>query len=213
MLCCTLLPPAGLSGSAWERGKHSPHRECQTLHTSPRQPNQTSVVPHFHPPTRTSSQDWRKKKIRSISIIPANIPIPAHANDQEFSSHLLFPLLKVGFDHIHKVFWGSVSIARHIDQSERFPHCEEIQLFCVSLHNTIRETKCFSPNHRKINSRYEEKVSAKQLKVTTLTGVLETRTSTSGARENRARMREDLPTLLLPMKHTCRSTTHTYKHK
>lgn len=35
-----------------------------------------------------------------------------------------------------------------------------------------------------------------------LTGVLETRTSTSGVREKRALMRDDLPTLLLPMKHT-----------
>lgn len=35
-----------------------------------------------------------------------------------------------------------------------------------------------------------------------LTGVLETLTSTSGVRENRALMRDDFPTLLLPMKHT-----------
>lgn len=40
-----------------------------------------------------------------------------------------------------------------------------------------------------------------------LTGVLETRTSTSGVRENRALMRDDLPTLLLPIKHTWKTPT------
>lgn len=40
-----------------------------------------------------------------------------------------------------------------------------------------------------------------------LTGVLETLTSTSGVRENRALMRDDLPTLLLPIKHTWKTPT------
>lgn len=40
----------------------------------------------------------------------------------------------------------------------------------------------------------------------TPTGVLETLTSTSGVRENRPLMRDDLPTLLLPIKHTWENT-------
>ena len=39
-----------------------------------------------------------------------------------------------------------------------------------------------------------------------LTGVLETLTSTSGVSENRPLMRDDLPTLLLPIKHTWENT-------
>lgn len=36
-----------------------------------------------------------------------------------------------------------------------------------------------------------------------LTGVFDTLTSTSGDSENRARIKDDFPTLLRPMKHTC----------
>lgn len=42
-----------------------------------------------------------------------------------------------------------------------------------------------------------------------LTGVLETLTSTSGVSENRHLMRDDLPTLLLPIKHTWENTNIT----
>lgn len=106
--------------------KHLPHRECQTPHTFPLQSNPTCVFLNHHLPTKTFSQDW--EKAHNIWIVGCMIPCKLN-----FKLSLLFSLFKVGLHHINKVFWGSVSIARHVNKSKCFSYCEEIKFFCVPL--------------------------------------------------------------------------------
>lgn len=80
-----------------------------------------------------------------------------------------------------------------------------------SVHWTNTDMQCSRSS--RVNSRWSRHtVCGLRL----LTGVLETRTSTSGVRENRPLMRDDLPTLLLPMKHTWKIHTScsfvNYRH-